>query len=387
MANQLTLTNATLYTPEGIFPGKQIEILDGKIIDIRTNSESPRGTVLPLDGLGVSAGWIDIQFNGGFGMDFTVDPASIWQVAAELPRYGVTAFLPTIITSPMETFEKAIAVLRQGPPAGWSGALPIGLHFEGPFLNIGKKGAHPPAYLRQPDLKLISQWTKENGVSLVTLAPELPGALDMVRWLRQHHVTVSAGHSLATVEEARLAFEAGVRCGTHLFNAMPTLDHRAPGLTGALLTSDEVYTGFICDGVHSHPAMAGLAWRAKGRQRLILVTDAMAALGKAPGLYDLGDHSVLVDETSARLADAPQTLAGSILSLDAAVRNIQSFTGCTLADAVNMVTRNPAELLGLEKQRLLAPGADADLTVFNAQGQVALVLVHGKIIFRDQTLV
>jgi N-acetylglucosamine-6-phosphate deacetylase len=325
-------------------------------------------------------GYIDLQLNGAFGFDFTAEPGSIWEVAARLPRYGVTAFLPTIITAPLETAARAQDALRRGPPAGFAGALPLGLHLEGPFLNPARRGAHNPEHLRLPSLEAVETWSPGDGVRLVTLAPELPGALAVTRRLRERGVVVSAGHSLATLAEARAGFEAGITAGTHLFNAMPPLDHREPGLAGALLADPRATFGLIADGVHVHPAMAALAWRAGGPNRLALVTDAMAALGRPPGDYRLGDRMVRVDETSARLADG--RLAGSILSLDQAVRNLIRFTGCAPAEAIRAATEAPARLLGLPGERgRIAPGAVADLVLLTPELQVAATLVAGEVLW------
>jgi N-acetylglucosamine-6-phosphate deacetylase len=334
-----------------------------------------------LDGGGATLlpGFIELQLNGGFGMDFTEDPESIWRVGALLPRYGVTTFLPTVITSPLETVERAMRVVLSDRPADYRGAEPLGLHVEGPFLNPRKKGAHNPEYLRLPSPDLVRGWTPENGVRLVTLAPELPGALETIAALTKQGVIVSAGHSLATQAEAEAGIAAGIRMGTHLFNAMPALEHRAANLTGVLLTDDRVGFGLIADGIHIDPLMVKLAWQLKGGRGFALVTDAMAALGMSPGVSRLGDFDVIVDETSARLADG--TLAGSILTEDAALRNLMRFTGCTLAEAAETLTGTPAQLLGLRDRGRLQPGTRADLLLLDADHAVLATCVGGELAF------
>lgn len=212
----------------------------------------------------------------------------------------------------------------------------------------------------------------------MTLAPELPGALDAIKALRAKGVVVSAGHSNASFEEAIAAFNAGVGWGTHLFNAMSSLGHREPGLPGALLTSS-VPCGLIADGIHVHPAMVKLAWSAKGAHRLTLVTDAMEAMGMPPGRYKLSDREVIVDATSARLADG--TLAGSILRLDQAVRNVVEFTGCSLAEALTMASATPASVLGLERKGRIVAGGDADLVVLDNALHVTHTLVGGELVY------
>ena len=248
----------------------------------------PGAQQLRAEGLLLAPGFIDMQINGAFGMDFTASPELIWQVAALLPRYGVTSFLPTVITSPLETIEIARKVVQSAPP-DFRGTWPLGLHLEGPFLNPAKRGAHDPAYMRLPDLQIIDGWSPESGVRMVTLAPELPGALDLVGVLVARGVVVSAGHSMATIEQARAGFEAGISYGTHIFNAMPPLDHRQPGLAGAILADSRVTAGMIADGIHVHPDIVSLVWKAKGAANTSLVTDAMAALGIDDGRWTIDD--------------------------------------------------------------------------------------------------
>ena len=339
----------------------------------------PSAHVLDGGGAMLLPGFIELQLNGGFGMDFTENPGSIWRVGRLLPRYGVTTFLPTIITSPLETVERAMRVVVSGRPADYRGAEPLGLHVEGPFLNPRKKGAHNPAYLRLPSPELVRGWTPDNGVRLVTLAPELPGALETIAALSRQGVTVSAGHSLAARAEAEAGIAAGIRMGTHLFNAMPALEHRAANLTGVLLTDDRVGFGLIADGIHVDPLMVKLAWQLKGGRGFALVTDAMAALGMPPGVSRLGDYDVIVDETSARLADG--TLAGSILTEDAALRNLMRFTGCTLAEAAETLTGMPAQLLGLRDRGRLQPGMRADLVLLDTDQALLATWVGGELAF------
>ena len=378
----LYIKNTTLYSPCERLDNATVLVDGGRIVAVGYAAAvacPPGAQVLDADGLLLTPGFIDMQFNGGFGDDFTADPTTIWQVAAGLPRWGVTAFLPTVITSPLERIAQAQQVVLS-EPAGFRGATPLGLHVEGPFLNPQKKGAHNPAYLQLPALEAVAGWSPQTGVRLVTLAPELPGALPVIEALATRGVLVSAGHSTATFEEATMAFDAGARYGTHLFNAMPTMHHREPGLPGALLTDPRPVVGFIADGVHTHPSVISLVWQALGPERLNLVTDAMAALGMGPGKHLLGDFEVTVDATSARLADG--TLAGSILSLDQALRNLIRLTGCTLADALATVTTTPARSLGLDHERgRIAPGYVADLVLLSPELEVRGTVVRGELVY------
>ncbi|MFZ5809457.1 MAG: N-acetylglucosamine-6-phosphate deacetylase [Chloroflexota bacterium] len=374
------ILHTDVFTPAGIISDAILTAENGVITRIEPYHPAaplPSGKVVDAAGLLASPGWIDIQINGAFGYDFTNQPDSIWETARLLPRFGITAFLPTIITSPLETHRRAIQVWKAGPPSGWQGAIPLGFHFEGPFLNPGKKGAHNPQYILPPDPQLIQEWHAENGLRLVTLAPELPGAHELIHELRRRGVVVSAGHSLATYEQAVAAFEAGISCATHLFNAMPALDHRAPGLVGALLTHPEIPAGLIADGIHTHPAFLQLAWTCKGTNGIILVTDAISALGMPPGEHQLGEWTIFVDEQSVRLKDG--TLAGSILNPQTALQNMMSICGAPLEAILPTLTLNPARLLGLNNKGRLEVGCDADITLITRRGEVQATIVGGEV--------
>ena len=288
----------------------------------------------------------DLQVNGAGGFDLTEEPESLWRVGLVLGRYGTTDFLPTLVSPSWSIVARAQQVIAAGPPAGYAGAEPLGWHVEGPFLSPERAGAHDPASLKMPDVAAVAGWTPATGIRIVTLAPELPGALDVVARLVANGVVVSAGHSVATFDQARAGFDAGIRAVTHLFNAMGPLDHREPGLAGAALTDDRITIGIIPDGLHVHPAVVSLVRRAVGGDRLAIVTDAIAALGMPPGVHRLAGRAVDCDETSARLPNG--VLAGSVLGLDQAVRNLAAFAGCSHDEALRAVTVVPARLLGVD---------------------------------------
>lgn len=369
-----------IVLPDQVLEDGAIIIRDGIIAEVGAAGgvRCPHDAlVVDAEGLILAPGYVDMQLNGAFGCDFTDDPETIWEVARKLPMYGVTSFLPTIITSPPDRIARAQEVLRKGPPADFEGALPIGLHLEGPFLNPAKRGAHNLAHLRLPDLSLIKDWSPEDGVLLVTLAPELPGAPEMIAALRQRGVIVSAGHSMSTYEEAAEAFGAGVGYGTHLFNAMPPLDHRNPGLPLALLDHGEVTVGIIADGIHVHPAAVAMAFRMKGAGKLNLVSDAMSALGMPPGRYVLGDNEVISDGVSARRPNGP--LAGSLLSMDQAVRNLIRYTHCSIHEAIATATSTPAALLNhASVTGSIAPGHLADVILLTPDLRVVSTMVRGR---------
>jgi N-acetylglucosamine-6-phosphate deacetylase len=232
-----------------------------------------------------------------------------------------------------------------------------------------------------PNLAAIRGWSPERGVRLVTLAPELPGAPDLIAALIGQGVTVSAGHSAATYDQAMSGIEAGIRYGTHLFNAMAPLHQREPGLAGALLTDPRVGVGMICDGFHTHPAIVELSWQALGGRRLNLVSDAIAALGMPPGQYTVGDRRIYVDDTCARLEDG--TIAGSIMGLDGALRNLVGFTGCMLEEGLQTITTTPAAVLGLEAERgAIARNKLADLVLLTPDLHVHTTVVAGRIVYQ-----
>lgn len=376
MSQSLLIHGANVVLPDGI---EQVDIRleNGRISDIGHQLPTAEQTISG-EGNYLSAGWLDLQCNGGFGLDFTADPQTIWAAAEQMPRFGVTGFLPTIITAPLHVTTQAQAVLTKRPSRLGVCTEPLGLHIEGPYLNKEKKGAHNPSYIREPNATEVSNWGRDNGIWLVTLAPERDGAAQMIADLTARGVVVSAGHSMATFDEATAGFEQGVRYGTHLFNAMPQIHHREPGLVGALLHDNRPTVGIIPDGVHVHPALVQSVWQTAG-SRINVVTDAMAAMGLGAGSYLLGDHEVTVDETSARLENG--TLAGSIITLDAAVRNFWHWSGCTLPEALATVTSTPADLLNLPNKGRIATGLDADLVLFNENLEVKMTLIDGQIAY------
>lgn len=336
---------------------------------------------LDATGLVVAPGFVDLQCNGAVGVDLTAEPDRLWEVAAALPRWGVTAWLPTIVTSAPAARERARATLAAGSPAsGPPLAQPLGLHLEGPFLAPDRRGAHDVALMVPPSLALVAgeRWSRDDGVALVTLAPELPGALDVVRELDDRGVVVAAGHSAATAAQATAAVDAGVRYVTHLFNAMPSLHHREPGLTGVALADERIHVGLIADGLHVAPAMVRLAARLLG-PRLSLVSDAVAALDAPPGPVRLGGLTATVSEADGAVRLADGTLAGSTLALDRAVRNLTTFAGASLTEAVRAVTTVPAAVLGLTDRGIVAPGARGDLVLLTRDGHVVATVVGGRL--------
>ena len=384
--NRFWLVGDLLF-PEGhIAPGALL--IDGNRIG--AVSSAPAADGLPViqqpDGAVLLPGFIDLQINGGWGHDFTQEPESVLVVAEHLPATGVTAFLPTVVTASWERYPAILANLNATIAESWKRtdvARPLGGHIEGPFLSPRKPGAHNPTHLRLPTVADAQALLQAGSVKLLTLAPELDGALEVISALSAAGIVVSAGHSMATWEQAQAGFAAGIRYGTHLFNAMPPLHHRDPGLVGALLNRADVPVGLMLDGVHIHPEVVRMVYRLKGAAGITLITDAIAALGMPPGRYQLSDRTIIVNRTSARLSDG--TLAGSIMTMDQAVRNMVAFTGCSLAEAAIMAAQTPARLLRIEdRQGVLRPGADADIVVLDAHLEVWMTLIGGQIVYAQQ---
>jgi N-acetylglucosamine-6-phosphate deacetylase len=378
----LVLSGGSIVTRSGV---EQASVcLEGPVIASVGSEVAGADDVLDVSGLLISAGFIDLQLNGAHGMDLTDDPLNLWDVAAVLPRYGVTSFLPTMITAEPARYGQALDVLGAGPPAGWYGAMPLGWHFEGPMLNPARKGAHPARLLVEPNPELYGRWSHAAGVALVTLAPELPGGLDAVRTLHAAGVVVSAGHTAASTVEIDASIDAGVTYLTHLFNAMVPFAHREPGPIGVALAGPPLVCGLIADGIHVHPTAVRAAWGALGCDRLNLVTDAVGALGMPRGPYRLGAIEVSVGPDGVRNADG--TLAGSNLAMDEAVRNLMLFTGCALHEAVATVTATPARVLGRSDKGCIESGAAADLAVLTPELEVVATIVGGEIVHRTREL-
>jgi N-acetylglucosamine-6-phosphate deacetylase len=368
-----TIRGGRLLTEEGWVSGDLY--LDSGLI---TDTAATNDELIDAGSLMVSPGLIDIQINGGFGHDFTQDPTSIWQVGERLPELGVTSFLPTIVTSPDEVTDLAIEVVANRRPESYRGAEVVGLHFEGPWIAPEMHGAHNPDHIVAPDPSVAERWAASGVVRMVTLAPERPGADEVTAVLRRGGVLVSAGHTAADYETARAAFETGVSLATHLFNQMTPLGHRQPGVVGAaLLAAGSCLV--IVDGIHIADGALEVAWRLLGRDRVILVTDAMAALGLGAGTYPLGDGPITVGDDGPRTAGG--RLAGSVVTLPEAVGRLATSTSADLHAALRCASVNPARALGLNDRGGLTPGRRADLTLFDDDLGVVTTLIGGEKVF------
>jgi N-acetylglucosamine-6-phosphate deacetylase len=348
---------------DGILLAGDVEVLDGRITAVGLSGPG-RGLAVP--------GFVDLQVNGFGGVDFLDADAAGYRRAGEaLLETGVTAYLPTLITSPED---KVIAAMHEVPRDEARPRI-LGMHLEGPFLSPSRLGTHEASSRRDPDLALLDRLLDAGPVRMMTLAPELDGALDLIDRLLERGVTVSLGHSDATAAQANAAFDRGARSVTHLFNAMRPFLHRDPGIVGAALARDDVRVAIILDGIHLAPETARVAWRAAG-DRLLLVTDSITAAGVADGSYSFGNLDVQVHEGTVRGPDG--VLAGSTLTMIEAVRNLHAL-GVPLEDAVGAATSTPAKVLGEPDLGRLAEGLPADVVVLDDRLEIERVLVGGEV--------
>ena len=361
------------------WPGADhVVIGDGRVVHIGRHP-APHDPMATLDasGLLIAPGFIDTQVNGAVSVDLTTDPERLGEVAGALPRYGVTSFVPTVITAGRDAPGRMLAVLA-GYRAAAGSARPLGVHLEGPMLSPARRGVHPAGLLRLPSPGVIEGWSRAAGVALVTLAPELPGGIETVRRLVERGVTVAAGHTDATTDEIVAGIDAGVTHLTHMFNAMRPMHHRDPGPVGVALGYGGLTAGLIVDGHHLHPRTVAAAWCAMGR-RINLVSDATALLGAADGRAVVGGVPVTRRAGAARTDDG--VLAGSDTPIDQALRNLVAWTDCSVADAIATVTSSAAALLRRPDVGHLVPGGDADLVLLDDHLEVVATVIAGVIAY------
>jgi N-acetylglucosamine-6-phosphate deacetylase len=333
----------------------------------------------------LAPGFVDIHMHGGAGLDvMRASPADLPHLNRFLTTHGVTGYFPTTVAAPLDQTYRALeslaGVIEVGPVSsnGAVEARPLGIHLEGPFLSHKRRGVHPPQYLVEPTLEIFERlWQAARGqVRMMTIAPELPGALEVIAEAAQRKICVSIGHSDAELEAARAGVRAGARHATHTFNAMRPLDHRDPGILAEVLTDWQLTADIIADGIHVAPEVVQLFLRAKGRERAVLITDATAAAGMPDGIYQLGPLQVEVKDGKCTMDGK---LAGSVLTMDRAVRNVTHFAGWSLQDAVRAATLNAARAVGLAQRcGVLAPGAEANLVVLSPSGKVCQTFVRGR---------
>jgi N-acetylglucosamine-6-phosphate deacetylase len=382
-------TARRLYTPLEEIQSPLLVVEDGRISEISslsTKSVPGNASLVDFGDAVLAPGFVDIHIHGGAGLD--VMQAS----SSELPRlgkflttHGVTGYFATTVAAPLDATCAALGRLADAietDAAATDGdslpARPLGIHLEGPFLSHKRRGVHPPENLVAPTIEIFERlWQAARGhVRMLTIAPEIPGAMEVIAEAARRKVCVSIGHSDAEMPIAQAAVKAGARHATHTFNAMRPLDHRDPGIIGEVLSDDGISADIIVDGIHVAPAVVKVFLQAKGRERAVLITDAISATGMPDGRYQLGPIEVDVRDGK---CTSNGSLAGSVLTMDRAVRNVMQFSNWSLRDAVQAATLNPALAVGLSHHHgILTHGATADFTVLSPAGEVLRTIVRGR---------
>jgi N-acetylglucosamine-6-phosphate deacetylase len=379
---RILLTAGTLVLPESAVADPWLLIEDGVI-----HSFGTRGDGLPehyqhhdLPGAVLAPAMFDIHVHGSAGHDvMEATPEGVSHVSRFLASRGVGAWLPTLVTAAADRTLRALdglATLIEQKTL--PGAVPLGIHMEGPFLSYKKRGVHPPEYLQAPSIELFDRfWQASRGtIRLITIAPELEGALDLIAHASSLGIRVSLGHSDASAAEARAGIAAGGVSATHTYNAMRGLEHREPGMLGVVLDEDKLFAEIIADGLHVDPVAVRIFWRAKGAARAILITDGLSPTGMPEGHYMLGSFEVDVVNGVCMHGNV---VAGSVLTLDRAVRNFADFTGAPLATVTRLASANPAALTGFaDHYGAIAPGRRADLVAFSPEGKLVATCIAGR---------
>jgi len=385
------LTARRLITTDGMVENPRIALHpDGTIASIESEERDAR--VADAEETTLTPAFFDIHVHGAAGHDVMEGSAeALTSIARFLATRGVAHFLPTTVTasinrtlSALEGIANAIDAAKQDDAA--LAAQPVGIHLEGPFISHAKRGVHPPAEIQPPSIPLFQRFQQaaRGHIRLMTIAPETPGALELIEYATKSGTRVSLGHSDATADQTRAAINAGAASATHTFNAMRRLDHREPGIAGVVLDADSLYAELICDGIHVAPEFVRLWLRAKTEERAILVTDGISATGMPDANCMLGELEVTVKNgrclLASDLANGVQTLAGSVLTMDRAVANLRSFTGASLITAVRLASRNPARMLGLDELSEIAVDCPANFNLYSAAGELRQTILRGRMV-------
>jgi N-acetylglucosamine-6-phosphate deacetylase len=382
-------TATRLYTPLEEIQNPLLAVEDGLISEVssRSTTEVPANASLIDFGDAVLApGFVDIHIHGGAGVDaMRASQSELPRLGQFLTTHGVTGYFPTTVAAPLDATCAALERLADAIEAASTAtddnpvqARPLGIHLEGPFLSHKRRGVHPPENLVAPTLEIFERfWQAARGhVRMLTIAPEIPGAMEVIAEAARRNVCVSIGHSDAEMPIAQEAVKAGARHATHTFNAMRPLDHREPGIIGEVLSDDRLSADIIVDGIHVAPPVVKLFLRAKGRELAVLITDAISATGMPEGRYQLGPIEVDVKDGKCM---SNGSLAGSVLTMDRAVRNVMQFSDWSLRDALRAATLNPARALGLAGHHgILSRGAEANFNVLSQAGEVLKTIVRGR---------
>lgn len=385
---QTIIHNGTIITPLTSFTG-YVVVENGRITTVGSGTHPnlpPGANHIEAAGGFIGPGFIDVHVHGADGCDaMDATPEALHTIARHKARHGVTGFLPTTMTDSAEAIRSALANIGACEPgkeyAIENGAAVLGAHIEGPYFNVEKKGAQPEAYIRRAVAQEYEPWFDLCTVGIISVAVEYPEHLALGAYACQHDAAVSVGHSDASYEQVLDALPWGLNHVTHTFNGMSGLHHRTPGVALAALTIPELYAEIICDLHHVHPAMIDLVVKNKTPTRALLVTDAIRATGLPDGKYTLGKQTAIVKDGLPRTPEG--AIAGSSLTMDAALRNILNATGLSLAAAWRMASLTPAESIGIEKQKgSLSVSKDADITILDSDLTVMMTMVNGKVIYK-----
>ncbi|MBS1853278.1 MAG: N-acetylglucosamine-6-phosphate deacetylase [Acidobacteria bacterium] len=379
----IVFTARRLYTPQESIDRPVVVVEGGRIVELYSQASRPIPAGLPVSDFGegtLAPGYLDIHIHGNAGQDvMQAEAAGFSALEQSLARHGVTSYCPTTVTAPVDATLHALERLANeieadGKPGGR--ARPLGIHLEGPFISHVRRGVHPPENILEPTPALFERfWQAARGhIRVMTIAPELPGAREVIALAAARGVCVSIGHSDADFATAQAAVAAGARHATHTFNAMRPLGHRDPGIIGEVLTDDRLSADLIADGIHLDPPIVELVLRAKGPERAVLITDAISATGMPEGKYRLGSFEVEVKDGKCLYEGK---LAGSVLTMDRAVRNVMQFAHWDLARAVQAATLNPARALRLTDCGILKVGVPADFVVLASNGEIRKTIVRG----------
>lgn len=387
MSDRMAIAGAMVVAPNEVIDNGLVLCEGGQIVYAGSGDgvqPEPDSLIIEATGKILMPGFIDTHFHGSGGDDVMAGGVEgLGRIARSVLRYGTTGFLVTTIAARHEDLLRSIHDTHVARSRPLDGAQILGLHLEGPYMNVSFKGAQPEWGIRDPDPDECRELLLAGAglVRIMTLAPELPGGLELIRLLTAAGVAPSLGHSMADYDTALAAIAAGATRATHLYNAMSGLHHRKPGLAAACLCEPGIQAEIICDGVHVSPHMIDLAWRTKGRHGLTLVTDATAAQGHGDGVYSLGDFEIEVRGPLCTLRDGV-TIAGSVLTMNRAIANAVDFTGMTLLDAAEMASAGPAKVCGVaDRKGRIEAGMDADFALLNADFSVARTIVAGRILF------
>ena len=386
---RIIIINGTIITPFHLVSGKAIIVEKGRIKEIVNKEELSTATLTEAEVIEgkdkfIVPGYIDMHVHGGGGSDvMDGDYEAINQIAIAHSHFGTTSFLPTTMTMSKDKIIRSLRSICEAVKKGTEGAEILGIHMEGPYINPEKKGAQKEEEIKKISIEEFLEFNQASGnlIRLVTIAPEMPGAIGLIKYLYKQGIIASVGHTNATYVQVQAGIQAGLSHVTHAFNAMRELHHREPGVVGAALTSPELTVEVIADGIHIHPIVLKILTKIKEGEKIVLITDAMRAAGIKEGTYDLGGQEVIVAKGQARLKDG--TLAGSVLTMDKAVKNMVNKVGIQLPKAIQMASFNPARSIGIDdKKGSLEPGKDADIVILNKNLETELTIVAGKIVYR-----